>query len=289
MTNPPTQRGGVTLPPEFAETLMALKKLGDPRLPATLKAAYEAGWTYKLLAHALGVSQERPRQIAKRASGSEHGPIPDIPAAPESAPRKPTTRRPPAIELTPGEAAQLRELAKTAREESGSTTPDGAPVDLDRIHAETIASLKRWYALHDAVFDHWTEGAPMEHLAEILDVPLSVIRGYVAKAQAEAAKKQPPAPAAPVAAATAASYAETIRGAGEVAQEREETDRAKRASVEADQARAQKFLTLCQRRFLKPLNDAVDAEHEGERWYRCTKCRKKVLRDAVNPYAHRCF
>lgn len=57
---------------------------------------------------------------------------------------------------------------------------------------------------------------------------------------------------------------------------------------EKREARTQ-YLALCRQRFLTPLPDPVPAKDDGKSWYRCTKCKKKILRNATNPQAHRCY
>lgn len=203
MTNPPTQRGGVALPADFAEVLRVLREVDDPRLPATLTAAHEAGWTYRLLAHALGAGPATVRQIAGRTAPPGQGPIPGIPPAPKTKTPTPSATSASRFTVTIGEARDA-------------------------------ARMRAWSRLADTV---QAAGGPADEPAET--------------ARAERAERG--------------------RRAGE------------------ERAAEEKFLALCRQRFLKPLKDQVDAEHEDQRWYRCTKCRKKVLRDAVNPYTHRCF
>ncbi|MEV6854764.1 hypothetical protein AB0M89_13255 [Streptomyces microflavus] len=90
----PHQRG-VTLPARFSEALRLLHADRDPRLPATLQDARDKGWNLALLAHAMGVTAERPRQIIKKGTGG-HAPIPGVPEAPEPLP---PAERPGADEL----------------------------------------------------------------------------------------------------------------------------------------------------------------------------------------------
>lgn len=114
----------------------------------------------------------------------------------------------------------------------------------------------------------------------------------------------PPIPAAPpkkgrsdgasatpqISVADAAAYKEAIREAHAFRAARDKAIDEERAAKVTAAAKAEvadrKFKLLCERRFLKPIGNADD---EGQRLYQCTKCRKRILRDATNPHSHRCY
>jgi hypothetical protein len=144
----PSQAGGVQLPEDFADTLRQLHRARDPRLGATLQAARDAGWTVRLLAHALGVSAERPRQIIAAGKSKAHGPLPEIPTVPGVVPKR-TTEQPPEAAVEPA-AVDAEQPGSPARPERPEAEDEGWFADWRAAFArgETEEDA-RWLTMND--------------------------------------------------------------------------------------------------------------------------------------------
>ncbi|MFE9252884.1 hypothetical protein [Streptomyces sp. NPDC007088] len=145
------QSGGFRLPLEFVATLRALYRAGDSQLAPTLAAAHEAGWTYRILGSAIGLTGNRIMQIVRK---NHTGTAFPVPALPPRNPR-PHSKRRPAAELKPGQVEGLLVVAAEAEGDHG--------------------------ALRAAVHDHWARGVPRARLAEVLEIDELTVETYLAE------------------------------------------------------------------------------------------------------------
>lgn len=113
MNQPPPPSG-------FAERLRAMRDSGDPALGPVLRLAKQNGWTYQVLADAIGVSRQAVEQRILRSDDSAIGV--DVPLPP----RKPTPARKvkPRLTLRQELIDELREMQAVASKVNGGMAAD---------------------------------------------------------------------------------------------------------------------------------------------------------------------
>lgn len=157
------------LPRGFARKLRTLHTTHDPRLPALLKAAHDAGWTYDALGNALGCTRQNVQRICAGPVAEldralrERIPVPDEPTAYPKRPRKPVPAR-----LTADQIEQLRGLQTASRRVVG-----GFPVDSPARAASRQYSALLAYHRHNKV--------TLAELARAVGVKPSAIHGRLVR------------------------------------------------------------------------------------------------------------
>lgn len=142
----PVDLHGQAVPDEFAATLRLLRSVGDPRLPMTLRLAWEEGWTFVAMAQPLEVSRERVRQLANSATGHAHGiDIPSPVFKPDPVPKPKLAK----LSLSEAEVEWLRQLYESARLTNGATpVDDPLRQTSEQFTAELAACRQRGVSVH---------------------------------------------------------------------------------------------------------------------------------------------